>query len=73
MCYLCQNKLFSGDTLFLETVGRTDFPGADHSTLLNSLKKLTVLDENTVVYPGHGNITTIKHEKEFNPYIRGSI
>lgn len=73
MCYLCENKLFSGDTLFLETVGRTDFPGADHSTLLNSLKKLTVLDENTVVYPGHGNITTIKHEKEFNPYIRGSI
>lgn len=73
MCYLCNNALFSGDTLFLESVGRTDFPGSDFNQLKNSLKRIVALDENTTVYPGHGDATTIKHEKTYNPFIKGVL
>lgn len=68
MCYLTEKTLFSGDTLFLESVGRTDFPGGDGDTLLKSIKRLLKLDEDITVYPGHGEPTTIKHEKLYNPF-----
>lgn len=69
-CYYVDNVLFSGDTLFFESVGRTDFKGADHATLLNSINKLLALPDETVVYPGHGRSTTIGHERICNPFLQ---
>ncbi len=61
--------LVSGDTLFQESVGRTDFPTGSMGTLIRSIKeKLFVLPEETTVYPGHGDSTTIGHEKKYNPF-----
>ena len=61
--------LVSGDTLFQESVGRTDFPTGSMGTLVRSIKeKLFVLPEETKVYPGHGDSTTIGHEKKYNPF-----
>lgn len=73
MCYLTGKTLFSGDTLFLESVGRTDFPGGESQTLLKSIKRLLTLDEEITVYPGHGEPTTVKHERIYNPFIRGDL
>ncbi|MBE7051728.1 MAG: MBL fold metallo-hydrolase [Ruminococcaceae bacterium] len=62
--------LISGDTLFLESVGRCDFPGGSSAKLKESIKeKLYVLPKNTLVYPGHGDATTIEHEINNNPFI----
>lgn len=62
--------LISGDTLFEESVGRTDFPTGSMSTLVRSIKeKLMILPENVKVYPGHGGMTTIGYEKENNPFL----
>ena len=71
-CYYFEEAgfLVSGDTLFEESVGRTDFPTGSMSTLVNSIReKLFVLPGETKVYPGHGDSTTIAHEKEYNPYV----
>jgi len=63
--------LFSGDTLFAESVGRTDFPGGSMSQLIKNIKtKLLVLPDETVVYPGHGPSTTIGQEKRNNPFLQ---
>lgn len=69
--YLKQEKvLFSGDTLFRESMGRTDFPTGNGSQLLSSIReKLLALPEDTVVYPGHMESTTIGDEKKYNPYL----
>jgi glyoxylase-like metal-dependent hydrolase (beta-lactamase superfamily II) len=71
VCYYLPNEkmIFTGDTLFQESIGRTDLPGGDMGMLIRSLKKLTVLPEDTRVYPGHGYPTTIEHEKQYNPYL----
>jgi glyoxylase-like metal-dependent hydrolase (beta-lactamase superfamily II) len=62
--------LFSGDTLFKESIGRTDFPGCSQERLILSVKeRLFVLDERTIVYPGHGPSTTIAEEKKNNPFV----
>lgn len=63
--------LFSGDTLFKEGIGRTDFPGCSKKELIQAIKeRLFVLDEKTIVYPGHGPSTTIKEEKKHNPFLQ---
>lgn len=64
--------LVAGDTLFNGSIGRTDLPGGDHDTLLNKIRtELYTLPENTVVYPGHGPVTQIGHEKKSNPFVKG--
>lgn len=63
--------VFSGDTLFCAGVGRTDFPGGNMARLLKSIReKLFILPDETVVYPGHGPVTTISQEKANNPYLQ---
>jgi hydroxyacylglutathione hydrolase len=63
-------KLISGDTLFAESIGRTDLPGGSHEQLQASIRtKLFTLPDETAVYPGHGPATTIGHEKRYNPYV----
>jgi hydroxyacylglutathione hydrolase len=67
-----ENKLVAGDTLFRDSIGRTDLPGGDSRQLLASIKtQLLTLPEEAAVIPGHGPNTTIGREKERNPFIRG--
>jgi glyoxylase-like metal-dependent hydrolase (beta-lactamase superfamily II) len=78
MCVYAAGNLFTGDTLFVGAVGRTDLPGASLDQLLNSLKnKILPLPEDTIVWPGHDYgdtpTSTIAHEKETNPYITDFI
>ena len=62
--------LFSGDTLFNFSIGRTDLPGGDMPTLMASLRKLEQLPDDTIVIPGHGGITSIGLEKSGNPFLQ---
>ena len=67
-----QARLLAGDTLFRESIGRTDLRGGDFDQILRSLKgKLLALDDATIVVPGHGPLTTIGHERERNPFLQG--
>ena len=67
-----ENKLIAGDTLFRDSIGRTDLPGGDGRQILRSIRdKLLTLPEETEVVPGHGGNTTIGREKERNPFLRG--
>ena len=69
VCYLINNILFSGDTLFQGSIGRCDLWGGSMEEIGQSIKeKLFKLDENIIVYPGHGDKTTIAYEKKYNPY-----
>ncbi len=72
-CYYCREAgaVFSGDTLFCGSVGRSDFPGGSMSELVRSVKeKLFLLPEDTKVYPGHGEETTIEYEKKYNSFVQ---
>ena len=72
VCFLVDKSLFTGDTLFNGTIGRTDFVGGSFETLVSSVRrKLATLPEDIKVYPGHGPSTTIGLEKRQNPYILG--
>lgn len=63
--------LISGDTIFEGSIGRSDLPGGDYETLISSIKtKLLVLPEDTEVYSGHGDVTTIGREKLYNPFLQ---
>lgn len=70
VCYLVDGKLFSGDTLFRDSVGRTDLAGGNFHKLSNSIKNILFnLEENIIVYPGHGPETNIGYEKKYNELI----
>lgn len=71
ICLLTDSVLFSGDTLFAESIGRTDFPGGSYSQLIRNIKeKLLVLDDAVKVLPGHGPETSIGWERKMNPFIQ---
>jgi hydroxyacylglutathione hydrolase len=66
-----EGNLFSGDTLFYQSIGRTDIPLSSSTVIYQSIKKIYALfDEDVMVHPGHGRSTDIGHEKKFNPFVR---
>ena len=67
---VCGDALFSGDTLFRGSCGRTDFPGGDYRAMLRSLGRLGKLEGNYQVYPGHEQPTNLDFERRFNPYMQ---
>ena len=69
VCLIADNNLFSGDTLFCGSCGRTDLPCGDHRAMTESLKRLAAFRENYTVYPGHGSNTTLAWEQKTNPYL----
>ncbi len=69
VCLICEDVLFSGDTLFAGSCGRTDFPGSDPKEMVVSLEKLRELPGDYRVFPGHGEDTTLSYERENNPYM----
>lgn len=73
VCILTENALFTGDTLFAGSIGRTDFSGSSEEAMESSLKFLAEQKEDYTVYPGHGEATTLETEKKHNPYMRGIL
>jgi len=72
VCFYCKEEgiLIGGDVLFRQSIGRTDLPGGDHEQLLRSIRKnIFVLPDDTIVFPGHGEETTLGFEKKNNPYL----
>lgn len=69
VCLWAEDALFTGDTLFAGSIGRTDFPGGDWDTICGSLLRLSELPENLAVYPGHGESSTIGSENRTNPFV----
>ena len=69
VCLRFDEHLFSGDTLFAGSCGRTDFPGSSPRDMVCSLSRLAKLEDHLRVYPGHGSSTTIGEEKRYNPYL----
>ena len=70
VCYLCGDALFSGDTLFAGGCGRTDLPGGNWNTMVESLSRLAALSDSLRVFPGHGESTVLAQEKKYNPYLK---
>ena len=71
ICLAGEDVCFSGDTLFAMSIGRSDFPGGSHETLINSIMtKLMPLEDKVIVFPGHGPYTTIGAERKGNPFLR---
>ncbi|MDE6504454.1 MAG: MBL fold metallo-hydrolase [Clostridia bacterium] len=70
VCYLAENALFSGDTLFCRSIGRTDLPTGDYRDMIESLEKIRYLNGDFTLYCGHGPNSSLGFEKENNPYLR---
>ena len=70
VCYIADDVIFTGDTLFCCDCGRTDFPGGSSSEIRQSLMRLASLEKNYTVYPGHEEFSTLDFEKQNNPYMR---
>lgn len=71
VCYIIRDMLFSGDTLFKGSIGRTDFPSSDEGEMLSSLRRLVKLEGDYRVLPGHEQETTLSQERKFNPLLKG--
>ncbi|NLC16793.1 MAG: MBL fold metallo-hydrolase [Clostridiales bacterium] len=69
VCYVIDNCIFSGDTLFKESIGRTDLAGGNYNQIIQSINKLFNLKGDYTVYSGHGEPTTLRYEQENNPYV----
>ncbi|NLJ95922.1 MAG: MBL fold metallo-hydrolase [Clostridiales bacterium] len=73
VCYYLKDEgeIFTGDTIFYESVGRSDFPTGNQQTLIDTISnKLMILDDSIELYPGHGRPTTIGHERKYNPFFK---
>jgi hydroxyacylglutathione hydrolase len=71
ICIKVKDVLFTGDTLFANSIGRTDFPGGSYQQIIDSIKKkLLIFDDETKILPGHGPMSTIGAEKRYNPFIK---
>lgn len=68
VCFACGGALFTGDTLFAGSVGRTDLPGGSAAALRESLRRLFALEGDYTVYPGHDTATTLAYERKYNPF-----
>ena len=69
VCFIAEDNIFSGDTLFFENIGRLDFPTGSYGDMMGSLQKLAALEGDYNVFSGHGCATTLQHEREKNTYI----
>lgn len=69
VCLICEDAMFSGDTLFAGSCGRTDLPGGSRRDMMDSLKRLSEMQTERRVLPGHGEATTLAMEKKYNPYL----
>ncbi len=74
-CFKCEDMLICGDTLFAGTIGRTDLPGGDYATIMESLKKIAEIvgKQNLKVMPGHAHFSTFSQEKVQNPYLKEAL
>lgn len=70
VCYIAGDCIFSGDTLFFCSCGRTDFPGGNSREIMDSLQKLAALPGDYTVYPGHDRFSTLNFERQHNPYMK---
>lgn len=73
VAFVLEDLLFTGDTLFADGMGRTDFPGGDERRIMASLRRLGELEENDIVFPGHGEATTLKRARKENPFLRHAL
>ena len=74
VCYLFEDRIFTGDSLFYESIGRCDFPNSSMQDLVKALKeKILPLSEEMPAYPGHGPATMIGHERQYNPYLMTTL
>lgn len=73
VCFICGNVMFSGDTLFARSIGRTDMPDGDFNAMKKSLAKIADLGGDLTIYPGHMGITSLDQEKRMNPYLRDYV
>lgn len=73
VCLKCRDALFTGDTLFAGSCGRTDFPGGDYDEMMASLQRLGKLEGDLRVFPGHNGFTSLQQERETNPYLREAM
>ena len=70
VCYLIGDKIFSGDTLFYGSVGRTDFKSGSFEEIIKSVKRIASLEGDRKVYPGHNMLTTLDNERKHNVYLK---
>ena len=73
VCYLCEDAMFCGDTLFAGSCGRTDLPGGDRVAMMNTLERLSEMEQDYRIFPGHGESSTLRHEQQTNPYMGGYL
>ncbi len=69
-CYIVDDCIFSGDTIFCESIGRTDFPTSSIRDMMKSVQKVKELEGDYAIYPGHDMFSTLEHERKYNPYMQ---
>lgn len=69
-CYIVDGCIFSGDTIFCESVGRTDFPTSSMRSMMKSVERIKNLEGDYAIYPGHEMFTTLDHERRYNPFMQ---